>query len=555
MSLFKNSYAALALVLASSNFVDAQNNYLIAGTVVDSSSNQPIANATVFLDLQGQRTGDWVKTDREGKFCFPGRVQGLYSLAVQYRGVIQPFGQKKPGLASGVGILAGPGQETSDLVVRWFRPGSISGKVLDDNHEPLESALVQVVRMDVVRGVRKLTSIGSQPTDDLGRFRFGGLNGGSYFLAVTFKPAEGSFISALANSELRNRAYQPVLFPQAPSTDPEGKAILIKPGEDKSFEFRLIPVQGVDLMVTHVIRESALRASIQLIHDGTAGGVRIFQATEWSSPSDVSELQSVPPGRYLIRYRVDDRKTPILLDQPVNVSGENKEMEVSIIMPKMATIAGSVSSMSGRPPRRAVALVLSDSQNRFAVNIPVTWGRSDSQGGGALVSQEILPGEYRLQLANADGFYLRDVLQLSGAGVDKRRGVIAIPEGGSVNLRLEMGTDLASVRGHVRGADAAPQPGALVVLAGSHSKWGDAHIESLQSDSDGSFQFFRVPAGEYALVAVDNLDLEYDNETIRKRLWETGRKVTVSAGGVITGQEVTVTPESAILDSKSNSKD
>jgi hypothetical protein len=92
-----------------------------------------------------------VMTGEDGKFSFDA-PKGKFVLMAEYRGARQPFGQRGPGLGFNVAIFTGPDQDTSNLVFKWYAPGAISGKVLDEHNEPVEGALVQLIRVNVAAG-------------------------------------------------------------------------------------------------------------------------------------------------------------------------------------------------------------------------------------------------------------------------------------------------------------------------------------------------------------------------------------------------------------------
>ena len=54
-----------------------------------------------------------------------------------------------------------------------------------------------------------------------------------------------------------------------------------------------------------------------------------------------------------------------------------------------------------------------------------------------------------------------------------------------------------------------------------------------QTDSDGSFDYQNVRAGEYILFAVERLDLEYGNPSVVRRYLASGQRVRITAHAVV----------------------
>src|SRR5690242_20631482 len=201
------------LVLLSASAVYAQPvKYRIAGVVVNAESGSPINRSRVVLTRYGttqalatQITGD------DGRFSFEV-PEGKFRLEAGTRVARQNYGIGAPDALAGSSIIAGPGQDTGNLVFRWFPRGDISGKVVDSTGDPMESALVQLLQSTVSGGRRMTQSRGWKYTDDRGEYRFGLLTGGSYMLAVTGTPWY-STRRAFPDTSEPALAFVPTYFP------------------------------------------------------------------------------------------------------------------------------------------------------------------------------------------------------------------------------------------------------------------------------------------------------------------------------------------------------
>src|SRR5206468_5450232 len=88
-------------------------------------------------------------------------------------------------LQPGTPVTLADGQELATIDLRVVRGGVITGRVLDEDGEPLARAVVTVQRYQYVRGERQLSPAGGDQTDDRGQYRVFGLPPGDYYVSAT----------------------------------------------------------------------------------------------------------------------------------------------------------------------------------------------------------------------------------------------------------------------------------------------------------------------------------------------------------------------------------
>jgi hypothetical protein len=93
--------------------------------------------------------------------------------------VDQGLGQKKPG-DSGATFTLGPGQRIADLVFKLGLAGVITGKVFDEEGEPMASVSVHAMRQVDTDGRRSFETTNEQQSNDSREFRIFGLSPGRY---------------------------------------------------------------------------------------------------------------------------------------------------------------------------------------------------------------------------------------------------------------------------------------------------------------------------------------------------------------------------------------
>jgi len=176
-----------AAIAVSSAAIAAAQNYPVAGVIVDTQTGSPMKRVHMVLNGPPGRLPVALDTGDDGRFSFQV-PKGKYSLTAEKAGARQAYGLEGPGIGFGVSLYTGPGQDVSNLTFHWVPGGVITGTVLDDRHEPVENALVQLIRSAVVGGKRRLSTVVWSRADDRGVYRFFSITGGTYYLAVTAEP-------------------------------------------------------------------------------------------------------------------------------------------------------------------------------------------------------------------------------------------------------------------------------------------------------------------------------------------------------------------------------
>jgi len=119
----------------------------VSGIVIRSLDSAPLKNATVQLANDSDREHHIAtKTTMDGHFLLQNVPAGQYKLKVARNGYVdQELGQKKPG-DPGATFTLRPGQQIADLVFKLGRAGVITGKVFDEDGEPMAGVLVTAMR-------------------------------------------------------------------------------------------------------------------------------------------------------------------------------------------------------------------------------------------------------------------------------------------------------------------------------------------------------------------------------------------------------------------------
>lgn len=151
---------------------------VIRGRVIDAATGSPVARARV--RVLGQQSQP-VLTGLDGRFVFTGVSQGALTLAVEkatYTPAQYPQGgrtlrtMRRP-------LHVTDGAVVDNVTIPLYRVNAIAGRVLDVHGDPVDYAHVRVVRVDGPRGPQVVSGAS---TNELGEFRAGRIEPGTYVL-------------------------------------------------------------------------------------------------------------------------------------------------------------------------------------------------------------------------------------------------------------------------------------------------------------------------------------------------------------------------------------
>jgi hypothetical protein len=194
----------------------------ILGRAIDGSTGKPIAGATIVLGTSSaasfaegiglpstapalSRFPARVLTDSNGSFVFRELPAGTYSLSGTKAGYSSAaYGRSSVSDIASQSIVLRDAERRGDMNLRFWKYGSISGRVLDEAGEPLVGLSLRVFRRTVTAGRPQYTVAGTTATtDDRGMYRAATLTPGSYVVAIvtTQATAPVALIDELAAAE------------------------------------------------------------------------------------------------------------------------------------------------------------------------------------------------------------------------------------------------------------------------------------------------------------------------------------------------------------------
>ena len=164
--------------------------------VTKEPGSEAVKKAVIELIAENQSDGGnyTALTGADGSFQIEGIVPGRYHLFVERLGYLEV--EKHRSRTEGRVLTLSAGQELKDLAIHLQAAAVVTGRVTDEDGDPMSNAEVAVLRQLFVSGRRRLEQVGAEHTNDLGEYRIASLAAGSYYVSVTPPPDFRSLIEA-----------------------------------------------------------------------------------------------------------------------------------------------------------------------------------------------------------------------------------------------------------------------------------------------------------------------------------------------------------------------
>jgi hypothetical protein len=500
----------------------------VDGIVFDAVSGKPLKKALVLAQRAGARgpagpmSLQCAQSSADGRFSLT-LGPGAYTLRVTRNGYLeQSYGQTYPTKPPGTLTLAAA-QHVNDLTFRLMPMAVLTGRVHDEDGEPLRNVSVQALRRSYGNGRWQLISAASTSTNDQGLYRLIGLSPGKYYLCAVYNgytPPGG------------RDSYVPLCYPASTGVS-AAKPVELSPGQEAShLDFDLKP-----------IRTAAIRGLVSAATSGdpvpSANVVLMRRETPWSgsqmrSTTDATghfELHAVPPGSYALLATWFDKGRLSSGRKTVEVASEDVG-DVAVSLGQGYEIKGQVhvEGEAGSPLNLGTLRVNIQPLEQFATTPP----GARVETSGAFVLRDVPAGSYTFSVCCPGGdFYVKTASAGSRDVLEQGLTVDATGAAEPIDVRL------SPAGGHIEGKvirDGKPFVGALVALVPEPDRRTPVHpYFNAASDEGGAFTLKGIPPGQYKVFAWERLEdgAYHDAETLR-RYENLGKPVRVGEGDKLT---------------------
>ncbi|MBY0503150.1 MAG: carboxypeptidase-like regulatory domain-containing protein [Bryobacteraceae bacterium] len=464
----------------------------IQGRVLDSNTGLGIPRANVTLKaLDGKATPSlWMRTSNTGDFAFDNLAPGLYSASAErngYSGTVSSnlnIGHERR-------IFLEKDQNVTGFLIRLAPHSVISGKVLDDNDDPVAFAAVHALRciMTTFDPVCETASVGI--TNDLGEYRLAYLAPGKYLVRAESSAFREGLTPATAVGSDADSQVVSTYFPQTP--DPALAIPLdVAPGKQ---------VGGIEIRLERTpvftVRGRVNPLSSQTVVEFTSSWFGKAQNPYRQSAITDREGRfalKLPAGPYLVTATAKNADRPLEHRSRLRVKGELDNFVVTLA--PQAGAQGMVTWPESGPSAN-LRVDLRPLPGQLLTSSPTgTYDRLNS-----LRIENIPAGEYSVRISGLPpSRYLK---RITVGGVES--GTALIEPGSRVTIDVEVAEPAASLEGIAVNRLGQPTAAAQVLI------WRPGTAPRLVlADGHGEWRLAGLPPGDYRALAVESLESDLD---------------------------------------------
>jgi len=507
-----------------------RTGFELSGVAVNSVSNEPAAHVEISMGLAEQPNPlQTTVTGADGSFSFRGIAPAKYWLSAHGRGFAQQGLDEHEGYFTGIAV--GANLDSQNITFRLRPDSSIVGLITDNDNEAVSGAEVMLFRTGLEGGETGTYQLQETTTNDEGRYHFGHLAAGSYYIVVSARPwyaqtpnrGMRTYVKTSAGGQTEETQIGPpdtsnpaldLTFPLTfyPGvTDPAGASVIdLQIGDQTTADVSLTAVPALHIHINGI---------------GTPTGASLqqqFGSSVLQVPSQVAESENgidiagVPPGHYLLNMNAGNGAKS--WSRPLDLNGDS-EIDPSDSAPGIK-VSGAL-RLNGQPAANAVVRLRNRASGlRFDA-------QTSDRGEFLLETTGFTPGQYEVAVFNVADAALGSI---SATGATVRGHSVQIGGTGAVHLNLTMSQGLARVEG-VALRDGKPAAGTMVVLVPQKLEENASMVRRDQSDSDGTFALPNVLPGKYTVVALaDGWRLEWLNPSVMQPFLKAGTPLEIGTG-------------------------
>jgi hypothetical protein len=456
---------------------------IVTGTVTNSVTGEPIRRALVQLSGLGQFAGF---TGADGRFQIQGVPEGQAIVTAQKPGFLSVTSRNSV-------VTVGSG--TNEVRVNLFPEAKISGRIVDEEGEPVEGMQVNLLAETFDQGRKSLTMRGTASTDEDGVYVFDSLPRGHYLLHLAVRSVPPPAWNAPPE------CYAPRYYPGVPDLS-SAQDLSLESGQDVRADFAVAPERA--FRVTGKVAGLPQNSGFSFSLEDAEGQQVNFESTQIDQATGKFVLASVPAGFWAVGLTVNVQGNSYTARQEIVVSGSDVE-GVHIMPLPFATIPVSINHASAVSSGFAVQLLAAESNKSaryFAQQLTPLAPQENTEQPWFF--SNVPPGKYKFI---AETFGTECLASAVSGSVDLTREPFTVTTGSApqpvvVNLRGDCATLNVTLNSEAKEVNpwlivtsdaAGVEPKALQMVAGTTALAG-------------------LAPGSYRVYAFSNVDdLEYAN--------------------------------------------
>ena len=553
----------------------------ISGTVVtDDVKPEPIRRARVTIRSDAYENGWTATTDDDGRFSIRGIPAGRYTVeASKPAWLTTNYGATRPG-RPGTPIAIGDAEQRENVRLVMSRGAVITGIVLDRTGEPVPGVVVSSMRYAYVglSGEKSLVrDLSDVTTDDQGVYRLFGLMPGDHFVVVTLRSGPSTALTGLrrvTTDEVTQAlasarpggpplpanqprpqlvGYAPVYFPGTVDVS-RASPVKLAPAEEKggvNIALDAVPTARVDAVPTFPENGNRQSVQIYLVPKQTtmvgAGGM----STGRRDAEGRIIFDGVTPGTYTLIARAAvagavrmpapapaggrgaASPLPLTLYATADVTVDGRDLVVPLDLQPGMTVSGRVTfaNPDRAPKDAAVRVALTSTKSGPALGVPSV----ATDATGAFQFEGVPTGRYRIDYSATPSFDTWSLVSATLKGREMLDAPLEIRAGENVSDLVLHFTDKPSeLAGRLQTSSGQPATSySIIVFSAAREFWTpmSRRIRSLRPATDGGFSVRGLPAGDYYIAALTDVEPgEWYDPAFLAPLVATSAKVAIRDG-------------------------
>ncbi len=499
----------------------------ISGVVTDAATGAPVVGVRVFIPARGGPLAD-TTTDAQGRYT-------LSEVRAGRRHVRTDFSEWGSPLVDGRRIVSlGSGQELRSIDFVLQPEPSISGKVVDDNDEPLPGVEVVLLGREYFLGGLRYFSRFTVRTNDQGEYRIVhriAPGTGWLLLARQLKREMNPISDAPEDPKQRRLAMIPTYYPSGASPE-GGTLVMLRPGEQREGgDIRMLRLPSYCLEAQADIQGQPGELSFW-IHQaqpsfglGATGGSVGVPSGGRVGPDGKIRVCGLHRGDFRLSAFSGDRNFPDSFGTTL-VSITDRDVKGVTVTPQPRLPLSGQVVWAGEPPDEPVeSEVLISVWPVYRTVGGFNRGRSSVPGEFSIQAPQSLAGgridplmdEYsvRTRFRQAGSLYLKDVTYV-GTSILHKPFYLGSAMAGA-ELRVIVDHDGGILETHVADGDGEPVGGASVLVIPKAAKTVHTLAATRvtgETDQNGEYTSPGLAPGAYYVLATRAALTDHSPETI-----------------------------------------
>ncbi len=488
----------------------------LEGMVVKDPSGEPLKKAVIELIGENQEEGGnyTATSDAEGHYKITAIQPGRYRFMVERPGYLEAHGKDR--YYMGVTLSFRAGQEVKDQVVHMLPAAVITGRVLDEDGDPMPNVAITVYRRKRTAGGMTFESDGHAQTDDLGEYRVRGLHTGKYYVLASPLPSFQSLVEEHKKPDdpavpSANLSYVPIFYPNTTERF-AASPIELHAGDDMPVDFSLVRAHTVNIRGTVEGVSSGARAVVMLRGNDPGS---VFDSAEVAKDGKF-EILHVSPGSYTLAAMTVLSDNTQAVHRTIEVGESNindlrltpqpgATLHGQVHFPKLLRLDSALIMLELRPRDRNDEFfnsMIFSNEEGAAVRTNVTL-----KPDGRFEMGNVPAGLYDVYIASDARAFVDTFIESVLAGMKDVVDTGLDVSGGTMSLDITVSNEPGVIEGAVTNDKGAAVPNATVVAVPDPKFRKNLYrYYPTATDQSGHFTLRGIRPGEYKLLAWEGLD-------------------------------------------------